>query len=245
MCPYIDSHLHLGALRLGKSGGQAPEAALLCGITPDDWAEVLATAGSSHGTLTSAIGVHPWHVHEFPLERTIRKLEELLTENPGAIVGEVGLDGCQKRRETLDAQKTWLKRQLNAAQRLGRPAILHLVRCVNDALPILEDFKEVRTLAHGFHGTPQETRQLLKLPKIFFSLGFDAECPGKNFLKTLKCIPQDRLLVDSDAPFRGHDTTEIPRLVNRLAELREEDPRELEAAIQRNFKRFLQVEESP
>ncbi len=224
--PYTDCHLHLPVEKTaGLAGG------VVAGITPDDWQAVLET---SSAPLLPALGVHPWHVAEYDLEETLGRLEALLRAHPGCSVGEVGLDGCPNR-PAMSLQRQWCHGQLSLAVRMNRPAVLHLVRAWDDAIATLREFPSLRAVVHGFHGSAQEARRLLDFPGIYLSLGFDALTPGKRFATAIRAIPPERLLVDSDAPYRGHDSQEISALIQAIAQQKGLAPEALATAISQNF----------
>jgi Tat protein secretion system quality control protein TatD with DNase activity len=101
----------------GKDGTSTANLAAISGMAimsthPRDYDRVLHLTKSLPAAITSSnkvqivpcLGVHPWFLHELTQEdwensqteknpKWIQHLEALLTANPNAIVGEIGLDG--------------------------------------------------------------------------------------------------------------------------------------------------------
>ena len=84
-------------------------------------------------------------------------------------------------------------------------------------------------------------------------LGFTGAITFKNARKApeaAKAIPEDRLLIETDCPYmapepyRGRrcDSGMLPRVVQRLAELRGTTAQEIAAATNRNARRLFGIE---
>lgn len=237
---FWDAHLHT-AVELPRWRAAGFAGGVLCATGHSGWAGVLEECAASDGVLRPALGVHPWHVpSDFPQERCLAELAALLKANPGCMLGEIGLDGAPGR-PPLETQVPWFSGQLDLAARFRRPAVLHLVRCWQASMAILESRPDVPVLVHGFHGSWQVALRLLQLPRLQLSVGFDALRCGGKFREALERIPRERLMVDSDWPFRGHSPDQLPRLIDFLARLRGEDPEGLGAVLVANARAFFAV----
>ena len=229
--PFTDCHLHLPVTALARWREAGLSQAVLAAVTAEDWPAVLSAADEHPETLLPALGVHPWYV---PQVVSLGELPALLKAHPHCAVGEIGLDGCPGK-PPMEWQAAWFRRQLEVAAQLARPAVVHIVRAWDDAWEILKDFPEIPVVVHGFHGSAEIVRRFLPLPKLRFSVGFDALEPGRHFAAALRAIPHERLLVDSDAPCRGHSPDELPALIRALAERLALAPGILEARLMENF----------
>ena len=183
----IDAHLHLN--RLPPSAAEAARnrgatGFLTTGTSPADWAETLALSAPD---VKPFIGTHPWFAdrHDQAL------LERLLTENPAAGVGEIGLDANAPAE-----QDGVFALQFALAAKLNRPAVIHCVRRFDRLKAFFKRAKAFppAVLLHGFSGTAQDVAFFAKYP-CFFSFS------GRNLKPAvLTAVPADRLTAETDAP---------------------------------------------
>ncbi len=236
---FWDAHLHLPIEELPRWNDAGFAGGVLCATGHSEWSAVLEECADSRGVLRPALGVHPWRVSpDIPREECLAELAALLEGHPRCLVGEIGLDGAPNR-PPLESQVPWFAGQLEVSGRFHRPAVLHLVHCWQPAIAVLESRPAVPVVVHGFHGSWQVAQRLLQLPFLHLSIGFDALRCGRKFREALERIPRERLLVDSDWPFRNHSPDELPRLVDFLARLRGEDPEEFAGALFANARRVF------
>ncbi len=119
-------------------------------------------------------GVHPWNADK-PADWT--KLSEMLRSPFCVGIGECGLD--LRRGPALDVQEAVLRPQLDMAQTLGLPVVLHVVGATDRVLALRKEYgREVPWIIHGFRGKAATARQLVGAG-IHVSLGknFNAEVP--------------------------------------------------------------------
>ena len=173
----FDSHLHLRDPRILPYHARFVKEAIDLGVTgcidcavrPEDWnAEVRCALD-----VTTAFGLHPWSVAT-ACPDWADFLECALRAAPGALVGEIGLDGIRKTLDGGAAQRDALALQLALAARLGRPVVLHGARAWGALLHALEPWanKLPAILLHGVSFSPDLLRHpILSRPNVWFSVG--------------------------------------------------------------------------
>ncbi len=137
-------------------------------------------------------GIHPWKLEG--------ARQEWLTESitPQTIaIGETGLDyAISTAREE---QEKWFRFQLEYAEKLGLPVIIHCVKAYNEIMQIVKGYN-IRAIIHGFTGSAQLASQLIKSG---FYLSF-----GENLTRSPKT--QDALKsIDPGHMFFETDTCDI------------------------------------
>ena len=166
---------------------------------------LLALAERYPGWLYPAIGLHPTRTHL--AERKDRSLlKSMADRNKIVAIGETGLDFHYPRREQHRlCQIRWFVFQILLAHERKLPLILHIRKADRTALPILWLFR--RKLhggaAHCFHGNLKKANAFLKLG---FHLGIGGTLlqsgpDGETLCETIKTIPLDRILLETDAPY--------------------------------------------
>lgn len=175
-----------------------------------------------------SIGVHPWNTEQPDVFTDLAMVEEKAQLPQVVAVGECGLDAL--RGASLPVQLRVFEAQIQLAQRLGKPLIIHCVRCWGQLLSLRRGYPEAVWVAHGFRGKPQLARQMLDTG-MYISLG------AKFNPLTAAMIPADRLLLETDdAP-----AASLVDTLRAVACGREVDPAELQTQIQDNFRAVFQI----
>lgn len=214
---YFDAHLHVVSPDiLLNAQGQGVRRFIVNATSPADWDQVDRLSKSVLGVYY-CYGVHPWYVGNAPDDWAIR-LEERLKSDQNAMVGEIGLD---KMRPAYEKQKQFFLRQLQLAEKYDRAVHVHCVRAWDDILAFLSEFRDLSVLFHRFSGD-EIVVQKCRFLNAYFSVLNAA---------SIRVIPDNRLLVESDAPDGLDSPEKIPALVRQL----QLDPDYLD----QNFDRFF------
>lgn len=203
---WFDSHCHLDLPELhaqAHSHWASARAAgvarvLIPGVAPSQWATAEQLASQLPGACWAA-GVHPWWIsaQTQSLEDSVAQLR--VTLQRGAVaVGECGLDGSLAL--SLDEQTRWLVPQLQLAEALSLPVILHAHRAHNALLVQLKAFPSVRGVVHGFAGSLELARQYLKRGFVLGIGGVVTYARAAKTRATVAALPQGSFLLETDAP---------------------------------------------
>lgn len=115
-----------------------------------------------------SVGIHPWD----SADASQSDFEALLVDakRPEVVaIGECGIDRLRGPQEAL--QRSVLIPQLEVAETVGKPVIIHCVRATDVILALRRALHpSVDWIIHGFRGKPETARQLAR-SGIFISLG--------------------------------------------------------------------------
>ena len=194
-----------------------------------------------------AVGVHPHQAHEFSDDppRAVAVVREQLRSTPAArAVGEIGLD-YHYDFSPRDVQQAVFRGQLRLARELDRPVVVHTREADEDTIAILreEGGGQVRGVLHCFTGNDALAAAGLDLG-FYISLAGIITFPRAGDLReTVRRVPVDRLLTETDSPFlapvpfRGkrNEPAYVARVVETLADLHGIAPPEMAARTAANF----------
>ena len=163
-------------------------------------------------------------------------------------VGEIGLD-YHYSPETRKAQMSLFGEQLEFAKSIGKPVVIHTREADDDTLGLLRE-TGARGIIHCFTGDPRFCRALLDLGMMISISGIVTFRLADNVRESALVVPDDRLLVETDAPFlapvpkRGvrNESAFIVHTVEFLAKLRGTDPERLAALTTANAISFLSAD---
>jgi TatD DNase family protein len=197
-------------------------------------------------------GIHPHHAVDLDADA----LDQLtsLAQHPDVIaVGECGLDYF-RNFSPVDAQRKAFQQQIALAARVGKPIFLHQRDAHEEFVGILGDsgHQLQRGVAHCFTAGLAEARAYLDLGLYIGITGWICdERRGGHLSEVVKYIPQDRLLLETDAPYllprdirpkpstRRNEPMYLPYVLKALAAARGESIEELAEATTRNARRLF------
>ena len=154
-----------------------------------------------------AVGVHPHQAENFMLQKEDFSIF-FNDDRPPAAIGELGIDYYYDNAPA-EIQKQVLAYFLQLALEKNLPAIIHIRdkedcdQAYQDAWQLLEPFarKGGRFVVHCFAGTPVWAEKFLSLGAFIGVTGIVTFKRAENIRETLKVIPDDRLLIETDSPY--------------------------------------------
>lgn len=203
----IDTHCHLTYDGLRENQQEVVNRAVAAGVDrmitigthPAD--HILARqASQADPHVFLALGFHPHHAAEITPADVSELESSVKTASKLVAVGECGLD-YHGHSSAVNVQKAIFRSQLELAQRLGKPVILHVRDAHDDALEIMADFGSVKRVVHCFTGTAREAECWIELGAY---LGFTGIVTYKNapFVReAARIVPEDRFVVETDSPY--------------------------------------------
>ena len=209
--------------------------------SPAEQAERLAAAPA----LYFAAGFHPSNLQDYQ-KGDEECLASLLQSPKGVAVGEIGLDYHYEDTDEA-AQKRAFCAQLELAEALSLPVIIHSRDAAADTLRILKDNRaKLRAggVMHCFSGSPETAKEYLKLGLYISFAGPVTFKNARRLDEVAKIVPPERILAETDSPylapepFRGTLNTpqNVVQVYAKLAQLRGEELFALAARIKQNAK---------
>lgn len=255
----FDSHCHLDdsvydpdfdpVLQRARNAGVS--AMMIAGINLKTSLKAVALS-EAHPEIFAAVGFHP-HDASQAAESDMETLEKLAGHPNVLAWGEIGLD-FNRMYSPQDIQEKWLIRQLTAADDRGLPVIFHERESRGRLLDLLKQCHRHpgNGVIHCFSGTRSELMQYLDLGYFIGITGIlTIQSRGADLRKLAAGIPQNRILIETDAPYltpapeKNHTRRNEPAFVRsvllKLAEVRQEDPEELAEALWDNTCRLFRV----
>ena len=198
--------------------------------------------------LYASVGSHPDSANEVN-EEVIEEYRKLCCHEKVKAIGEIGLDYYYEDIPR-DIQKNAFRMQMALAQETGLPVIIHEREAHDDGMRIVKEFPKVKGVFHCYSGSAEMARQLVNMG---WYIGFTGVLTFKNARKaveTAASIPLDRIVIETDCPFtapepyRGkrNDPGYLPRMAEKLAEIRNISFEEVETITTENAKRLYRIQ---
>lgn len=258
MLKYIDAHAHLNFSAFDDDQADVIDkmrnegiGAINVGTTLQTSQESVALA-EGHEHIVASVGTHPTEAHD---DFDLQAHQELIdTSDRVVAVGECGLDyyrEANRVEENVAVQKQLFEKQIQLALDNNLPLILHMrpkqgtMDAYEDGLDILESYahehgEKLRGTAHFFVGDETIAGRFLD---IGFHVSFTAVITlTSQFDDVLRFVPDDRILVETDAPFaapqqfRGkrNNPLYVPLIFDTLVKKRSADVEELREQLLKN-----------
>lgn len=256
MPPVIDSHCHLDRIEEFKSSLDGLAAAVTVG-TDAARAETAVRLAEGDERVFAAVGLHPTDAERLKVSGETDALEALLSHPKVVAVGETGFDTHWDDTQ-LDVQREAFDWHADAAERHGLPLVLHVRdrQGREDAslasVDALSAHPNVRGVLHCCNGHERLVRTALDLGWMVSFAGNVTYKSSVGLRATAAWIPEDRLMVETDAPFlspepyRGKPNTpsRVRLTLGAIAETREVAAGVLEATTDQNAVRFYGLPQS-
>jgi TatD DNase family protein len=227
---------------------------IVTGSSDDSNVRAAELAASNPGVLYSTAGVHPHHASDYT-DASDTLIRDLATRDEVVAVGECGLDyfrNFSPRAAQLDA----FRRQLQIARDTGLPVFLHQRDAHDDFVELLEPELPYlsRAVAHCFTGEGESLREYLAMGLYIGITGWICdERRGKHLHDIVHIIPDDRLLIETDAPYllprtirpkpksRRNEPMYLPEVVKVVAEARGQAEEHVAKITTDNARRFFSL----
>lgn len=206
----IDSHCHLDSLDYDtqhRNVDEVIENAKARGV--HHFISVCTTVGRfetmknltiHRNDVSLSCGVHPLNVEDEPFN--YNKLLELAQDSKVVAIGETGLD-YHYTPETKTLQQTLFEQQIEIANKLNKPLIIHSRSAREDTMDMLEQHGAEKSggVLHCFTEDWLMAKRALDLGFYISISGIITFRNAEELRDVVRKIPLDRLLVETDSPY--------------------------------------------
>ena len=255
----VDSHCHLDALDyetlhqniadvVAKAKVREVKHLLAIGVTLSRFEKVYPEL-AKFDNVSLACGVHPLDFEEEPYdaERLLR-----LAQDPKVIaIGEIGLDYYYSA-ETKVAKQAVFASQIDVANRLNKPVIIHTRQAREDTIHLLRDNQAEKCggVLHCFTENYDMAKQALDLGFYISISGIITFKNAEELRDVVRKLPLDRLLVETDSPYlapvpyRGkqNQPAYTREVCEYIATLKGVSAEEMAQITTQNFERLFKIQ---
>ena len=202
--------------------------------------------------VTAAVALHPTRTADLGPE-DLAEIERLAADPRVVAVGETGLDYYWDYSPP-ERQQSAFRWHIDLAKRLGKPLMIHDRDAHADVLRILREEGAPGTVVfHCFSGDAAMARECVDAGYLLSFAGPVTFRNAKALQEAAVLVPEDRLLVETDAPFltphphrgKANEPYCLPCTVRGLAALRGVDDERLAECAGRNAERVFRLDELP
>lgn len=201
----IDTHTHIYDERFEedfdtvmKNIEEQMEGIVSIGFDPESSKKSIELA-NKYSFVHAVIGVHPVDIKKYndEVEKELEKLA--LTEKKVVAIGEIGLD-YHWMEDPEEVQKEGFRKQIELAERVKLPIVIHTREALQDTLDILREYKNVGGILHCYPGSYEAVKPFLDR----YYIGVGGTVTFKNSRKTKELVKElslDKIVLETDCPY--------------------------------------------
>lgn len=253
----IDSHTHLYSEQFDHDREEVIQRALdhgvkrfyLPSINSSYYPKMEELKNKYPENMFLMMGLHPCDVKLDSYEKELAFIENKLSEEKFAAVGEIGLDLFWDT-STLEIQKYAFIKQIQLAKQYKLPIVIHVREAFNEVLEIVRKEKDTNLygIIHCFTGNLEQAKEFVDLG---FYLGIGGVVTFKNgkIDQFLKEIPIEKIVLETDSPylapspFRGkrNESSYLKIIADKLSDIYEMLPEKIGAVTSENAGKIFKL----
>ena len=166
------------------------------------------------------------------VDKQLQEIENLAKNKKVVAIGEIGLD-YYWNKNNKEIQKQVFIKQIELANKLNMPIVIHTREAIMDTLDILKNIKP--TIKPGvFHCCTLNVELVKEALKLGFYISFAGPVTfknSKNAREIVEMVPFDKILIETDSPYlapepvRGtrNDSRNVRYIAEKIAEFKNVD----------------------
>lgn len=176
----------------------------------------------------AAAGIHPNETAELN-EESFAWLKQQCLHKKVVAVGEIGLDYYWDE-PSHQIQKLWFERQLELAEEIKKPVIIHSRDAAKDTYDIMtaHNADEIGGVIHCYSYSADMAMDYVKMGFYIGIGGVVTFKNGKKMKEVVEAVPIERILLETDSPYlspepnRGkrNSSLNIPYVAQKIAEIK-------------------------
>lgn len=206
---FIDTHTHLYSEQFGEDRTEMIQRAIAAGVERMYMPNIdLDSIDGMHAlekqfpeNCFAMMGLHPCSV-DANWELVLAKMRLMLDKRPYVAIGEIGID-LYWDKTFINEQKEAFRTQIQWAKELQLPIVIHARDSFPEIYEVLDQENDERLhgIFHCFTGNEQDVQKILGYKGFYFGIGGVVTYKKSDLPETLKHIPLEKLLLETDAPY--------------------------------------------
>ena len=217
-----------------------------------------------HKFIYSIVGISPNDIPNFENEQTdikefffedilqeqLQEIKKLAQNEKVVAIGEIGLDYYWNKENKKEQRLAFMK-QIELANELNLPIVIHTREAIYDTLDILKN--EIAPIKKGvFHCCPLNLDLINEGLKLGFYISFAGPITfknSKNAEEAIRQVPLDKILIETDSPYlspepvRGtrNDSRNVRYMAEKIAQIKGIPIEEIAKITYENAERIFEI----
>jgi TatD DNase family protein len=212
---------------------------MACAMIPSEAKELIEkTCNSKY--IHPTCGIHPFESNKYTCKEIFPYLKSV------KVIGEIGMDNAWCKVD-IAIQRSIFLEQLNIAEELNKPVIIHCKGMERATADILKNYK-IQKIIHWYSSF--DYLDLFFDMDCYFTIGPGLLSEDPSIINLVKKTPLNRMLVESDGidginwALNDKKGVEIIKntlkaMIEKIAEIKKEPIDQIQSNIERNFFKFF------
>lgn len=255
----FDSHAHLDDEKFNEDRNEIIEKIYNSGVTKlitagynVESSKIAKKIAEQNDFIYSTAGISPNDIpqNEDELWKMIQQIKEIAKQSKKIVaIGEIGLD-YHWNKENKDLQKQAFIKQIDLANELNLPIVIHTRKAAEDTIQIL---KQNPVINKGvFHCCSLKDHLLQQAIDLGFYISFAGPITFKNSKNAgdvVRLVPNKRILIETDSPYlapepnRGkrNDSRNVKYVAQKIAEFKNITTEEVAKITYENAMKIFEI----
>ena len=231
---FFDSHAHYNDEKFDENRDSLIKEIYDFGVTKIinagysvESSEKALDIANEYNFIYTTSGISPNDIDGFKME-DLTKVEELAKNEKCVAIGEIGLD-YYWNKDNKELQKKVFISQIDLANKLELPIVIHTREAIYDTLEILKE--NICNKKGVFHCCPLNVDLVREGLKLGYYISFAGACTfknSKNADEIIKMVPTEKILIETDSPYlspeplRGktNDSRNLKYIATKIAQVK-------------------------
>ena len=249
---FFDSHSHYNDEKfnedrydiLKKIQQEGVTSLIIAGYNTES-SKLAINIAEKYNNIYTIVGISPNDVGEDTSE-----IERIAQNKKVVAIGEIGLD-YYWNKDNKDLQKQIFIQQIEIANSLDLPIVIHCRDAIADTLEILKRYKCNKAgVFHCCMLNPELVKEAVKLGYYISFAGPITFKNSKNAETVIKLVPNEKILIETDCPYlapepkRGtrNDSRNLKYIAQKIADVKEKSLEEIAKITYDNAKRVFEID---
>jgi TatD DNase family protein len=253
---FLDSHAHYNDERFEEDRDELIKKIYDEGITKivnagysvESSKQAIKTS-ENYNFMYATVGISPNDIENLKNE-DLQEIEDLAKNKKVVAIGEIGLD-YYWNKENKELQKQIFISQIEIANKLDLPIVIHTREAIFDTLDILKNNKCNKNGV--FHCCPLNIDLVREGLKLGFYISFAGPITfknSKNAEEIIKMVPLDKMLIETDSPYlspeplrgRRNDSRNVKYMAQKIANIKGISLEEVAETTYNNAKKIFEIQ---
>ena len=218
---------------------------------------------NEHNYIYATAGVSPNDIPIFENENTdvkefffedilneqLKEIKKLAKSKKVVAIGEIGLDYYWNKENKRNQKSAFIK-QIEIANELNLPIVIHTREAIADTIDILKKYTVINKGV--FHCCPLNIDLIREALKLGFYISFAGPITfknSKNATEAIASVPLEKILIETDSPYlapepkRGtrNDSSNLIYMIKKIAEVKQISEEEIAEITYKNARDIFKI----
>ena len=255
MLNFFDTHAHYNDEDFDIDRDELLESLPGCGISlvlnPGcdlETSNAAVSYADKYDYIYAAVGWHPHEAKNFT-DESIAFIREKATHPKVMAIGEIGLDYHYNHSDPKVQMEAFIT-QMDLAREFSLPVIIHDREAHGDCIDVISRYPDVSGVFHCYSGSAEMAKRIIRHGWYLSFTGAITFKNARHSLEAIKVIPNDRIMIETDAPYlapvpyRGkrNDSRHLTYIAQAIADVKGMTTAEVAELTLENGKRFFGID---